>query len=761
MADPVDTVNSMAGDMGANPISADVAAALARAHQLPPGVFYGGGNPAQMRDPAVAAVGNIAPVVIAPSPSAAAAPPAKAAVVENPALAPIRQRESGGNPYVGYGGVDLSKAPLGPNGFPLWEGRMGPAGVSHAAGIYQIEPDTWNPIAAELGITDFSPQSQTRVANEIYKRYGVAPWDASAPGSSGRGGYGNFVRQQIQSENQAYSQHQAQIQQYLAQNRYVSEEQPKWTFKPPEFDAMKAFGSTASVLGILMGALTRGGITASLNASASAMTAIRQNDLMAYKEAKDTWEKNTELTIKNAKAHNEAVNRGLEIAKSDWGEYSAHMARVGALYGDLAKYEDPEAVEGRLIQRQTALLKFQQAQRDAQIELDNNLVDLNRAAEILGVKPEDLKTANPAQVAQARETARLERAAAENAAMKPGQPKPYMVNGKLVFLTSEQLMTAQATPGVTIAPMEKQAAAGSPAAERQSRYQEIEAQQKANGTYTGPSGVWNAVNQGVLISKSATLPEETARMIAERAVKAGDFSGLTGFGRSPAALRQIDTEIARLASEKGLSGVDLAKMKANFAAYAQGVKAFTAGGKLEPAMRSLGVVNNHLDTLLSVANKFTAGGRFPALNDLENRALRQMGWNGDQTFDAIKSIVGSEITKAVQGSAGAVVDRKEIREALKASSNPEVLRDTVAAYQSLMNGQMQGLKQSYLNLQNIPGSPGVPFESLLGRALSNTKPAPPQEAQDILIANPTEENKKLFDQHFGEGASDTVLGDIK
>lgn len=322
-------------------------------------------------------------------------------------------------------------------------------------------------------------------------------------------------------------------------------------------------------------------------------------------------------------------------------------------------------------------------------------------------------------------------------------------------------MAAQATPGVTIAPVEKQAVAGSLAAERQSRYQQKEKQQRENGTYTGPSGVWDVVNQDILISKSATLPEATARMIAERAVEAGDFSGLTGFGRSPAALRQIDTLITQLASDKGLSGVDLAKMKANFAAYAQGAKAFTAGGKLEPAMRSLGVVNNHLDTLWSVANKFTAQGRFPVLNDLENKALRQMGWNGDQTFDAIKSIVGSEIAKAVQGSAGAVIDRKEIREALKASSKPEVLRDTVAAYQLLMNGQMQGLKQSYLNLQNIPGSPGVPFESLLGRALSNTKPAPPQEAQDILIHNPTEENKKFFDEHFGKGASDTVLGIIE
>ena len=571
-------------------------------------------------------------------------------------------------------------------------------------------------------------------------------------------------------------------QQYLQTHPFVSEQQPQWEFKPPEFDAMKAFGSTASVLGILMGALTRGGITASLNASASAMTAIRQNDLMAYKDAKESWEKNTELALKNAKAQNEAVARGLELMKSNYAEGLAAIQTSAAMHKDdvMLGIQSAEAGQRMLESRQRMTIAYDEATtklRLQQLPIDEAVAIAREQHPDVFKEPDPLpKNATPAQKS-ARATEDAERRRQQNALIAPimrdkeieykratmaqGQPKPYMVNGKLVFLTGEQLMAAQATPGVTIAPMEKQAAAGSPAAERQSRYQEIEAQQKANGTYTGPSGVWNAVNQGVLISKSATLPEDTARMIAERAVEAGDFSGLTGFGRSPAALRQIDTEITRLASEKGLSGVDLAKMKANFAAYAQGVKAFTAGGKLEPAMRSLGVVNNHLDTLLSVADKFTAGGRFPVLNDLENRALRQMGWNGDQTFDAIKAIVGSEITKAIQGSAGAVTDREEIREALKASSRPEVLRNTVAAYQSLMNGQMQGLKQSYLNLQNIPGSPGVPFESLLGRALSNTKPAPPQEAQDILIANPTEENKKLFDKHFGEGASDTVLGNIK
>lgn len=103
------------------------------------------------------------------------------------ALKRISRRESGDKAFVGYTPpgekqVDLSKAPLDDTGFPIWSGRMGPEGMSHAAGLYQIQPGTWQPIARELGITDFSEGSQHRVAEELYKREGSAPWAASAGG---------------------------------------------------------------------------------------------------------------------------------------------------------------------------------------------------------------------------------------------------------------------------------------------------------------------------------------------------------------------------------------------------------------------------------------------------------------------------------------------------------------------------------------------------------------------------------------------------
>ena len=81
----------------------------------------------------------------------------------------VKKYESSGNYNVGYGGADLSGAPHDAYGFPQWAGKMGPAGISHAAGGYQFEPATWDPAAQKLGIHDFSPQSQDAVFNEVSK----------------------------------------------------------------------------------------------------------------------------------------------------------------------------------------------------------------------------------------------------------------------------------------------------------------------------------------------------------------------------------------------------------------------------------------------------------------------------------------------------------------------------------------------------------------------------------------------------------------
>ncbi len=75
-------------------------------------------------------------------------------------LAALGNRESGGNYNALYGGGSFS----GFGQFPQWGGKMGPQGMSHAAGAYQFQPGTWADAQKALGLKDFSPASQDRAA---------------------------------------------------------------------------------------------------------------------------------------------------------------------------------------------------------------------------------------------------------------------------------------------------------------------------------------------------------------------------------------------------------------------------------------------------------------------------------------------------------------------------------------------------------------------------------------------------------------------
>jgi len=74
-------------------------------------------------------------------------------------LAALAQGETGGaanSAFTGVGGANLSGVQTDATGFPIWNGSNG----SHAAGTFQFQPSTWDPLATQYGLNFQNPNDQ-------------------------------------------------------------------------------------------------------------------------------------------------------------------------------------------------------------------------------------------------------------------------------------------------------------------------------------------------------------------------------------------------------------------------------------------------------------------------------------------------------------------------------------------------------------------------------------------------------------------------
>ncbi len=122
----------------------------------------------------------------------------------------------------------------------------------------------------------------------------------------------------IQGQAAEVERQQSAVKQFGIDNPFPKPDVKPFTEKPPENDPLKSFGSWASALGILAGAITQRGMASSLNASAAAMNAIRDNDMLAYQEAKDSWKVNTDLAIKQADWEAKGYQNAFSLLETDF-----------------------------------------------------------------------------------------------------------------------------------------------------------------------------------------------------------------------------------------------------------------------------------------------------------------------------------------------------------------------------------------------------------------------------------------------------------
>lgn len=283
-------------------------------------------------------------------------------------------------------------------GFPQWSGLPGPAGTTHAAGAGQWEPKTWE-LAAKSWMAanpgepapDFNkPEDQDKLTKFwAAKTYSDATggrdlktdltkgtldphgrvalnkqWPSLGMGDGGTGQIQSQILGAGQQQSELYQkaanemrqvgqealksladlhhddpQFEKRIQEVTASADKATDALLKLTSEKPEpplNDAIKNFGSTATLIGIAMGLLTRQPLTAALNAGTAAMGAATQGNWDRYKANIEAWKTQSDIMLRISELQNQKLRAIIEDHRQSiadrMAEAKAFMAANGMTY---------------------------------------------------------------------------------------------------------------------------------------------------------------------------------------------------------------------------------------------------------------------------------------------------------------------------------------------------------------------------------------------------------------------------------------------
>jgi hypothetical protein len=238
-----------------------------------------------------------------------------------------------------------------------------------------------------------------------------------------------------------------------------------------------------------------------------------------------------------------------------------------------------------------------------------------------------------------------------------------------------------------------------------------------NTIYTDPNGFFQLQKNGNGEVKRTELnPNLSALVQADpateaniaAAIKSGQLAPLTGAAlKTPSGQRIM-----------GMVTADGTYDSTSFGAKAKTMNDFSTG-KSGQAVKSFNVALSHLDSLGQAASALN-NGDLKGVNQIGNAIASWTGNTAPTDFNAVKNIVGDEVTKAILGSGGGVADRQEAKSTIDAANSPAQLQSVIQKYQSLMAGQLAGLRTQY---ESSTGRKD--FESKLEpRALSIARSSP-------------------------------------
>ncbi len=485
-------------------------------------------------------------------------------------------------------------------------------------------------------------------------------------------------------------------------------------------DLWEQFGSPGFVIAMIGSAFTTMPMNSALNAGAAAMNAINQGDMESYNKAFDAWKENAKLVEKRLDIENRTYEQLDKLRTTDQSAWESQMRAA------LSRFNH---TRGALLLEEgmsDELLKIQQTQQQLQqthAQTTDAIIQQKARIDALMGHPDpngDHKDAkgNP---------------------MSGGDPRWYKgtdLHGALMDVERKEAeakhpnlyLSTQDIPGAFQAWSD--ARGGVPPTQEmqaliKSAYATKGGQQAAKMAQVGnalaeirtklDSGekLDDAAQEKILRSAlqqptsqiSALGPDKLAELgWSPRAIDAAaETYNETGKLPTNLGTRQyagiisgkIQDRSAEMLEEKGQTIEDRARNWQQYHTQQVAQNRFLSGPQGN-TIRSLNVVVSHLQVLqdLSAALK---NGEINKFNAVSQRWAEETGKPAPTNFDTAKRIVGTEIIKALGvAGAGTEAERTEAADAFTRARSPEQISGSIKAAQSLLVGQLRGLKKQFV-----------------------------------------------------------------
>lgn len=180
-------------------------------------------------------------------------------------------------------------------------------------------------------------------------------------------------------------------------------------------------------------------------------------------------------------------------------------------------------------------------------------------------------------------------------------------------------------------------------------------------------------------------------------------------------------------------------------------------GPLGTQVKSFNVAISHLDTLRELGDALK-NGDIKQINAVANSMADEFGIAAPNNFELAKTVVGDEIAKAIIAGVGSVTDRTALQDRFSRANSPDALVGVIKTAQSLMSGQVKGLKKQYENSTGLDDFNDKLFprtRQLLGLdgpssgadvPIGGTAPPPQQHATEADIQHTMQVNKMTRQQ---------------